>query len=160
MLSLLLVGVDKPVQAQDSSGPAKGSATAQAGKLKAHEQAFVDQMHQSVLVGYFSMANEKLEAGGKPERYEIRSISKVKENLWLFNARVKYGNVDTVMPMMLPVEWAGETPVISMTDLTIPGMGTFSCRVLFHKDRYAGTWQHGEKGGHMWGLIEKLPAEK
>lgn len=68
---------------------------------------------------------------------------------------MKYGKIDTVLPLVLPVEWAGETPVISMTDFTIPGMGTFSCRVLFHKDRYAGTWQHGEKGGHMWGLIEK-----
>jgi hypothetical protein len=28
-------------------------------------------------------------------------------------------------------------------------------RLFFHGDRYAGTWQHGAIGGHMWGRIEK-----
>jgi hypothetical protein len=34
-------------------------------------------------------------------------------------------------------------------------MGTFTARVLFYEDRYAGTWQHGKVGGHMFGKIEK-----
>ena len=28
-------------------------------------------------------------------------------------------------------------------------------RVFFYGDRYAGTWQHGKVGGHMWGRIER-----
>jgi hypothetical protein len=47
---------------------------------------------------------------------------------------------------------------MSLTDLTIPGVGTFTSRVMFYGDRYAGTWQHGDHGGLFWGTIEKKPA--
>ena len=48
-----------------------------------------------------------------------------------------------------------DTPMISMTDVAIPSMGTFTVRLVFYGDRYAGTWQHGQVGGHMFGRIEK-----
>jgi len=51
--------------------------------------------------------------------------------------------------------WSGNTPVITLDNLWIPGMGTFSARVLIHQGRYAGTWSHGDKGGHLFGRIEK-----
>jgi hypothetical protein len=54
--------------------------------------------------------------------------------------------------------WAGDTPIIEMTDVTIPRLGTFSARVFFYGDRYAGTWQHGQYGGHMFGRIQKTDA--
>jgi hypothetical protein len=53
------------------------------------------------------------------------------------------------------MRFAGDTPMISMTDHTIPALGTFSVRVFFYGDRYSGTWQHGTFGGHMFGNIEK-----
>jgi hypothetical protein len=35
-------------------------------------------------------------------------------------------------------------------------MGTFTARVFFYGDRYAGTWEHaGRGGGHMFGRIVK-----
>jgi hypothetical protein len=46
--------------------------------------------------------------------------------------------------------------MILMTDATIPGMGTFTARVFFHGDEYAGVWSHqGKGGGHMFGRIER-----
>jgi len=49
--------------------------------------------------------------------------------------------------------------MVSLTNASIPGLGEgFSARVLFHEDRYAGTWQHGKVGGHMFGRIEKAKA--
>ena len=47
--------------------------------------------------------------------------------------------------MPLPVKWVGEIPVISMQDFTIPGLGTFSAHVVIDRDKYAGTWAHGNK---------------
>jgi hypothetical protein len=44
-----------------------------------------------------------------------------------------------------------------LTDWEIPTLGTFTCRVLFYGDRYAGPWQHGKVGGLMYGRIEKQP---
>ncbi len=91
------------------------------------------------------------------ETYEIQSVEKFgDDDLWIFTARVKYGNKDVVLPMPLPVKWAGEVPVISMKDLTIPGLGTFSAHVVIDGGKYAGTWAHGKVGGHLYGTIEKM----
>ena len=50
------------------------------------------------------------------------------------------------------MKFADDTPIILMTDATIPGMGTFTARVFFYGDLYAGTWAHqGQGGGHMSG---------
>ena len=52
--------------------------------------------------------------------------------------------------------WAGDTPMVSLTDLTVPMLGSFTVRVIFYGDRYAGTWQHDAVGGHLFGVIEKV----
>ena len=59
-----------------------------------------------------------------------------------------------------PAKFSGgrtiDAPVISLDNLTIPGLGTFSAHVVIDGKNYAGTWKHGKAGGHMCGLIEKL----
>ena len=74
---------------------------------------------------------------------------------WLFVARVEFGGKDVAVPIPLDVKWAGDTPVITLTDLTIPGLGTYTARVLIFRDHYAGTWSGGGHGGHLWGRIER-----
>jgi hypothetical protein len=119
------------------------------------EKKFMTHMSGSVLTGNFTLDGQQAKAAPRAERYEIKDVKKISDGMWLFQTRMKYGKVDSTMPIPVPIVWAGDTPMVSMTNLTIPGMGTFSCRVIFDGDRYAGTWQHGEKGGHMWGMIEK-----
>ena len=98
---------------------------------------------------------------GKPldrlteETYEIQKVEKQEEgDYWVITARIKYGKHDRVVPVPVKVKWAGTTPVITLDDLTIPGFGTFGARVVFHKDKYAGTWQHDDVGGHMFGMVQ------
>jgi hypothetical protein len=67
---------------------------------------------------------------------------------------------DVTLPLPLEVKWAGETPVITLTDLKILVLGTFSARVVIHNNKYAGTWTHGKAGGHMFGTIEKISDEE
>ena len=69
---------------------------------------------------------------------------------------LKSGKKDVTLPMPLPVKWAGEIPVISMQNFTIPGLGTFSAHVVIDRGKYAGTWAHGNKGGHLYGTIHKI----
>ncbi len=97
---------------------------------------------------------------GKPlsdlqeEEYEIEKVEKMPElDLWSLTARIKYGKKDVSVPVPLFVKWAGETPVLTLDNLTLPGLGTFSSRVVLHGDKYAGTWQHDDKGGHLFGHI-------
>ena len=127
--------------------------------LSAAERQFTERMTGASLVGRFTIAGRE-DRPARPERYDISSVEKVGEDLWRFNARMRYGDVDTTLPFVVPMRFAGDTPMISMTDHTIPALGTFSVRVFFHGDRYSGTWQHGEYGGHMFGMIEKARASR
>jgi hypothetical protein len=54
------------------------------------------------------------------------------------------------------VKWAGDTPVISVTDVGVPGLGTYTARVVVYGDQYAGIWStsDGSHGGQMWGKLE------
>ena len=91
------------------------------------------------------------------EEYTILNVKKIgKGDLFLFRARVKYGKTDITLPMPLPIKWAGDTPVISMDNLSIPGLGTFSAHVVIDGDKYAGTWKHGKVGGHLFGKISRI----
>ncbi|MDA0832229.1 MAG: hypothetical protein O2955_00090 [Planctomycetota bacterium] len=117
------------------------------------ENRFAEQLTGAALVGSFTVAGQENKTPHE-ERYELKKVEKARGDLWTFTARIKYGKNDVEVPMTLKVLWAGDTPVITLTDLTIPGLGTFTARVMFYGDRYAGTWQHGEVGGHMWGVIE------
>ena len=95
------------------------------------------------------------------ETYEIHSVQKFgEEDLWIFTARIKYGKKDITLPMPLPVKWVGDVPVITMQDLNIPGLGTFSAHVVIDGQKYAGTWAHGQVGGHLYGKISKIDKKK
>ena len=121
------------------------------------ERKFTDQMHGASLVGRFTIAGRE-DRAASPDRYDIASVEKLAGNDWRFNARMRYGSIDATIPVVVTMVWAGDTPIIEMTDVTIPSLGTFTARVFFYGDRYAGTWQHGQYGGHMFGRIEKTAA--
>ena len=101
-------------------------------------------------------ADGSVRMDGFDDLYEISSVTKLDGNRWRFNVRMKYMSVDVTLPVVVPIEWAGDTAMVSITNFEIPGLGTeFGARVLFYDERYAGTWDHGEVGGLMYGTIEK-----
>ncbi len=130
-------------------------------EITARDEAFSKSMANCVLVGSFTIDGKESKGVPKEERYEIESVTKASDNMWIFLTRVKYGNLDTKLPITVPVEWAGDTPMVTLTNATLPGLGEgFSARVLFYEGRYAGTWQHGPVGGHMFGSIVKANPAK
>jgi len=135
-------------------GTAGIGRTAPAASLNELERKFTDQLHGASLVGRFTIAGRE-DRQASPDRYDISSVEKLAGNDWRFNARIRYGSVDPTLPIVVTMLWAGDTPIIEMTDVTIPSLGTFTARVFFYGDRYAGTWQHGQFGGHMFGRIQK-----
>ena len=121
---------------------------------KARFAKFTKELSGVKLVGQFTVDDSDTSS---KEEYTILKVKKIEQgDLWLFKARVKYGKIDLTLPMPIPVKWAGNTPVISLDNLTIPGLGTFSAHVVIDGKKYAGTWKHGKAGGHMFGVIEKL----
>ena len=122
------------------------------------ERAFAEQMNGAALVGRFTIAGRE-DRAATPDRYDLYNVEKVGEDQWRFNAKI--GETGVTLPIVVRMRFADDTPIILMTDATIPGMGTFTARVFFYGDLYAGTWAHsGKAGGHMFGRIERGKAEK
>ena len=122
--------------------------------LNESERQFAERMRDVSLVGSFTMTGRE-DRTPRADRYDIASVEKVGTDLWRFNANMDCCGVSGAIPVVVPMRWIGDTPVIMMTDTSLPGLGTFTVRLFFYGDRYAGTWQHGERGGHMSGRIEK-----
>jgi hypothetical protein len=127
--------------------------------IQARYQKFSDSMKGVRFTGFFTVDGS--DRPPSEETYEINSVQKFgKEDLWIFTARIKYGKMDVTLPMPLPVKWVGDVPVITMQDLNIPGLGTFSAHVVIDGQKYAGTWSHGKVGGHLYGKISKIDKSK
>ena len=127
---------------------------APAESLESREAAFVERMRDVVLEGRFTVDWPEPRPGVRSDRYEIESVEKLDGNRWRFNARIVYGGVDVTAPVVVPMEWAGDFPVIVLKTADLPGVGEeFGAVIAFDGDRYAGTWDHGEVGGFMFGRI-------
>jgi len=115
------------------------------------EKKFQDALSGATLVGNSTRLNKP--GVSAEERYAIEKVSKMSCDLWLFQTRLRFGSHDLPLPLPITVKWAGDTPVITLTDFTIPGLGTYTARVLIYRDQYAGTWSGKNEGGQMFGRI-------
>jgi hypothetical protein len=141
-----------PASESDASPAATGKQPAEA---TARERRLADYLDGCKFVGRFTLDGSP-DASPKAEEYTISRCEKLPEpDLYRLTARIEYGDVNSEVPMDLRILWSGSTPVITLDSFWIPGMGTFSARVLIHNGRYGGTWQHGDKGGHLFGKIVK-----
>ena len=136
--------------------PTSGTNQPDGAAIKERYAKFTEQMLNTKLVGQFTVTGKDDRPPSK-EEYTIHKVEKLPEgDTWLFHSRIKYGKHDLAIPLPIDVKWAGDTPVLTVDNLTIPGMGTFSSRVVLHDQKYAGTWRHDEVSGHLFGTIEKI----
>lgn len=141
-------GREKPVSV---AAPVADEAAAAA--IRERHARFTALMKDVKLVGSFTRDDDDT-ATPRREEYVISGATKVGTgDVWLVTSRIRYGTVDVTVPVPVEVKWAGETPVITLDEVTIPGLGTFSSRVVLDRGRYAGTWSHDKVGGHMFGTI-------
>jgi hypothetical protein len=100
-----------------------GSALAQDSQpaLTPIEKDFEQSMSGVTLVGHYSRQGA---SGLSDDKYEIEKVTKVKDDLWRFDTRVQYGSNDMKLPVTLHVKWAGDTPVLELTDESVMGIGT------------------------------------
>lgn len=151
--SAVLIALASNVFAQQ---PASRPSTTQPLDRAALEAQFEETMSNAVLVGRFTRAGS--DAAPKEDRYTIVKASKRDGDNWLFQTRMRYGGVDLVLPLLIPVRWAGDTAMIQVTDMSIPpGSGPYSARVLIYRGQYAGTWSGPRQSGQMFGRIERAP---
>jgi len=115
------------------------------------DRKFQAMMKGVTLVGRSTRLNNDQIIGS--EKYVIEKVSKVAGETWLFQTRIQYGSHDIPVPIPVVIKWAGDTPVITLTDLKIPGMGSYTARVVLYGGQYAGTWSAKEHGGQIFGKI-------
>ena len=125
---------------------------AQAVEMSPAESAFQQMMTNVVLEGFFTVGDGK---ELYDDRYVIDSVTKVKDGVWRFAARVQFNKKDLAISLNVPVYFAGDTPVISLTRQAVQGLGTYDTRLVIYKGGYAGTWGGGAGGGKMFGNIVK-----
>lgn len=135
------------------------AATAKNPPSTALESSFAKLLSGATLEGSYTSTGTGAE-GDKLSRdkYTLGEVKKLDGMLWSIQTRIQYGDHDVTVPISVPVEWAGDTPVISVDKLAIPGLGTFSARVIFFANHYAGYWEHDDHGGHLFGIVRPANA--
>jgi hypothetical protein len=117
------------------------------------EKEFQESMSGVTLNGHYTRQDG---SSLSDDKYAIESVIKVKGDLWRFVTRVQYSGHDLKIPVELQVKWAGDTPVITLTNMAVGGMGSFTVRIIVYKGQYAGTWSNAKgHGGTLFGNIIK-----
>lgn len=150
MATMLVIAALATAQPQSPSEPIAPKEPSEAELFAALEKTLTG----ATLVGNFTVTGRE-DAKLTAERYELQSVQHVDGELWLFQARIRYGEHDLALPLTLPVRWAGDTPVICVDKMGFPGLGTYTARVMIYADHYAGFWSGGDHGGHLFGVIER-----
>ena len=163
VLATLILGLAKLLAETEAPAKPKADAPTSETKQAALFKQFEKTLTNAEMTGQFTLVGK--EVPPIKESYTIHSVKKMSQgDYWVFTARIKYGKKDITLPMPLQVKWAGNKPVIYLDNVTIPGLGTFSSYTVIDGDKYSGTWQHGDVGGHMFGTITpakpKAPAPK
>ena len=160
-------GSQAPADSAGASPTAKpdqtGGDPAVSAQNAAREERFEDMLTGATLTGTWQVTEKQADSDRvslgppKSDTYMIASVAKQGGNVWVISARIQYADQDITLPVPVRVLWAGDTPVITMDGLTLPGMGTYSARVMFHGGFYCGTWfcEGRNAGGVMSGQITR-----
>jgi hypothetical protein len=125
------------------------------------EAKFKSMMTKATLSGRWASTTGGVLGPEKEDKYNIVSVGKVSGDSWVVNAKIKYNDREFIAPLPIRVRWAGDTAVIIVDDLAMPG-GTrsYSARVMIYEHTYSGTWSGGEHSGMLYGTISKEKDEK
>ena len=146
----VLLQLAHPATAQDAAAP---KDPAPALPMNAAEKQFQESMSNVTMTGFFTVGDDPQT---HEDKYTIEKITKIGDDLWNFEARVGYNNREFKAIVKVPVKWAGETPVFTLSNYLIKDHGVFSARILIHNGMYAGTWGAQDHGGKMFGKIVKM----
>jgi hypothetical protein len=149
LLSTTFPGVSQEAGPATDSGQPKPAADP--AKL---EEEFKALLTNATLAGRWSSTENGTLGAEREDKYTIVSAAKVRDSSWVVNARLEYRGRAFVLPIPVQVKWAGDTAVLIVDDMGIPGGGnTYSARVMFHGNTYAGSWSGGGSGGLLYGMI-------
>lgn len=171
LLSLVVAfSLPSLVQAQDAKPAEKPATPGTAAKetsakpqLSAEEleSKFKAMLSNATLSGRWAPIKDGALGEEKSDTYQIVSVGKISGDNWVVNARIKMNQREFVAPLPVKVIWAGDTPVLIVDKMTMPGgKNAYSARVIFFENTYAGNWSGGDHGGMLYGTITNEKASK
>jgi hypothetical protein len=87
------------------------------------------------------------------DKYTILSVVKRDGDNWTVNAKMKYGEKELIIPVPVRMKFVGDTAILMVEELAIPGGGTYTARLLIFERTYSGTWKDQRGGGMLHGTI-------
>jgi hypothetical protein len=150
-LTIALFAAGSALWAQESkpAAPAKPKAT-----REELEEKFRATLTKATMSGRWCGIKDGKLTPEKEDKYTIVNVNKLGGEAWIINARIQYGEKDFTVPVPVQVKWAGDTPVITVDGMAMPGGKiAYSARVLVYDKTYAGTWSGGDHFGLMNGII-------
>lgn len=133
---------------------ASAAPSPQTFNMEEAEAKFKALLADVTLSGRWSSIKEGNLGPEKEDRYNIVSAVKGNGDSWVINARMKYGEKEFVVPIPVKIKWAGDTPVLTVDNVGMPGgSATYSARVLFYEKTYSGSWRGARGGGLIYGII-------
>jgi hypothetical protein len=142
--------------AQEKTSPPAAAAESQTKPKASQEELeakFKATMTKATMAGRWCSVKEGKMGAEREDKYSIVGVSKIGGEAWIIQARIQYNQKDIIAPIPVKVKWAGDTPVITLDNVPVPGGGEYSARVLVYGDTYAGTWSGGDHGGLLNGII-------
>jgi len=145
-------------QAQTRSEPAKAARnstlTSQKPLPSDPEERFKALFTKATLSGRWARLKDGVLGEERTgDKYTILSVVKRSGDNWTVNAKMKYGEKELILPVPVQMKFSGDTALLIVDDLGIPGGGTYTARLLIFERTYSGTWKDQRGGGMLYGTI-------
>jgi uncharacterized UPF0160 family protein len=159
ILTALATGLcfSQSIAAQEAKPVAPAEKPAEKAKPVATQEEleakFKATLTKAIMSGRWCSLKDGVMGEEKEDKYTIQSVTKVKGDDWVIVSRIQYNKRDFDAPIPIKVKWAGDTAVIIVDNVAVPGGGVYSARVMVYEKTYAGSWSGGNHGGLLNGVI-------
>lgn len=135
-------------------------ASAQEKSTTDLEAEFSAMLKNATLKGSWVPIQQGSTGEEKSDAYQVVRATKRKGDLWEIVSKVKHQGKEIEYPIPVIIKWAGDTAVMILDNVQTGGGKSYSARVLFHNDRYAGSWWgENQPGGLLSGAITRAESK-
>jgi hypothetical protein len=119
--------------------------------------AFTVMLENATLNGSWAPIDKGLLGDEKKDRYHIVKTRPKEGDTWEIFYKMKIQGREIVYPIPVTIKFAGDTAVMILNNSPVGVGQTWSARILFHDDVYAGSWWNKgkTKGGIVSGTITR-----
>lgn len=146
---VLLLSFSSFLSAQEPAADDKQTGAALEAKFSA-------MLENATLKGSWVPVQAGATGGEKTDSYQIARAEKIAGHQWRIVSKMKHKGRDIEYPMVVEVKWAGDVAVMILDDVPAGKGRKYSARVMYHNDRYAGSWwSQTQAGGLLSGAITR-----